>query len=96
MKAPRSDDSSQGEKRYTLAEAAAELARRECQENGHDFSVVGHRSYDDWAGTPVAVRCDRCREEWSVEQKTAWAGLAVGMPAAKKAVEVSAVPEQEA
>ncbi len=96
MQAPRSDDSSQGEKRYTLAEAAAELARRECQEDGHDFSVLWHRSYDDWAGTPMAVQCDRCGEKWSVEQKFSYTGLVAGMPDAKKAVEVSAVPEQEA
>lgn len=44
-----------GERTYTLDEAAAELARRECAAHGHSWNVV-----QDAAGCPVRVFCDNC------------------------------------
>lgn len=59
------------EQRFTLDEARAELARQECREQGHTWSVVESRTFADPAGTPVAVVCDRCRESHSVEARHA-------------------------
>jgi hypothetical protein len=49
-----SADSAGGDaRRYTLAEARAELARRECAAYGHDIEIV---SVD---GRPVSLVCGR-------------------------------------
>lgn len=51
---------------YTLEEAAAELARQECEKDGHDYSVISTRSLDELAGHPLNVKCDRCGFYWQV------------------------------
>ena len=47
--------------RYTLAEAAAELRRRECR-SGHSFDVTEVRNAAEGARA-IHLRCDRC--SWS-------------------------------
>lgn len=63
------------EKTYTLDEARTELALQQCREFGHDWSVVAPRTFADPCGTPIEVRCDRCRQFYKVE--------AVAQPAAE-------------
>jgi hypothetical protein len=42
---------------YTLAEAARELARRECRARGHDFTFMERRLMDE---APTGIVCIRC------------------------------------
>jgi hypothetical protein len=55
----------EGEPKYTLDEARAEIARQECEMAGHLFDVLtsfGH-------GNPTEVVCARCGRSWHVEEK---------------------------
>ncbi|OLT24368.1 hypothetical protein BJF79_13580 [Actinomadura sp. CNU-125] len=55
------------EPRYTLDEAATELARRECFTDGHDFTVTSTGVQLAGGGDePVSVHCDRCHHIWTV------------------------------
>lgn len=45
-----------GETLYTLTEARAEIARRECALHGHDFNIICVTGSLD----PVALVCERC------------------------------------
>jgi hypothetical protein len=57
------------EPRYTLAEAKAELSKRECSQLGHDLVVwereptLGRRDFP-----PLGVQCVRCEQIWRVEE----------------------------
>lgn len=46
---------------FTLAEAARELARRECSMHGHDWSVL-----ETLGRGPYAITCAQCGESWLV------------------------------
>jgi hypothetical protein len=48
-----------GEQRYTLDEARAELARRECEQLGHDWSMIAVRCTGEAGEAPVAITCER-------------------------------------
>lgn len=48
--------------RYTLHEAALELAKRECLMHGHDWRIIEKK-----AGVPVALICERCGKSVSVQ-----------------------------
>ncbi|WP_433357777.1 hypothetical protein ACQP25_44365 (plasmid) [Microtetraspora malaysiensis] len=51
-----------GPKLYTLEEARAEMARRECTAHGHDFEhIIDTRTAD-----PVRLFCPRCKTTWTV------------------------------
>jgi hypothetical protein len=52
---------SESTKTYTLSEATAELARRECAAHGHDFDIIS-----TGAGEPIKLRCGRCGRSWGV------------------------------
>ncbi len=54
------------EQRYTLDEARTELARQECAADGHNYDVISSRSFENPAGTPVDVRCARCKTHWPI------------------------------
>ncbi|MBP2703511.1 hypothetical protein JOL79_06825 [Microbispora sp. RL4-1S] len=47
------------EPRYTLDEAAAELARRECEQRGHDWTMHAVRTMDSPGEVPIAIGCER-------------------------------------
>jgi hypothetical protein len=50
--------------RYTLAEAAAELVRRECLYWGHCYHVSEYsQGGERW---PIVVQCMRCGADWKV------------------------------
>ena len=50
------------ERKYTLAEAERELARRECSMIGHSLTeIIAAGSAD-----PVRVVCSRCAMSWKV------------------------------
>ena len=51
---------------YTLAEARAEIARRECRNEGHDFDVVTSVTLADLSGEPIGIQCRRCSKSWKV------------------------------
>lgn len=55
------------EQLFTLDEARKELALQQCREFGHNWSVVAPRTYADPCGTPIEVRCERCRQFHKVE-----------------------------
>lgn len=46
------------EQRYTLAEAATEMERRDCAAGGHGVEAI-IRDGSSWAGVPVRAYC-RC------------------------------------
>lgn len=50
------------EKQYTLAEAQAELARRECVRIGHTWSVISTLL------RPVRIVCDTCGKTYRIEE----------------------------
>ena len=54
-------------KMFTLDEAKVELARRECRESGHTWSVIEDRTFADPAGEPTHVVCSRCGASRRVE-----------------------------
>lgn len=54
------------EPRYTLSEAQAELARRDCDTYEHMYDVISDRTMDNPAGRPLSVRCHRCGKHWTV------------------------------
>jgi hypothetical protein len=47
--------------RYTLEEAARELARRECGGHGHDFEMIVV-----FGGEPTGIICARCGRSWRI------------------------------
>lgn len=50
------------ERLYTLVEASTELARRECQNHGHDWEFLSV-----WGSSlPMAIVCARCGRKASV------------------------------
>lgn len=49
------------EQTYTLNEAQAELARRECAAHGHSFQII-----QTGEGEPIKLWCDRCGRSWKV------------------------------
>jgi hypothetical protein len=53
------------EKRYTLAEARREIARRECVGRGHDTKVI----CNGLSTEPIRIVCGRCGDSWAVQPK---------------------------
>ncbi|PRX91964.1 hypothetical protein CLV72_11237 [Allonocardiopsis opalescens] len=50
--------------KYTLREARQELARRECNANGHDFTPITPAYSPD----PVRFVCGNCGRSWQVTE----------------------------
>jgi hypothetical protein len=50
---------------YSLDDARAELLRRECAAEGHDYEVIAVRTLGN-AGHPIDVRCTRCGQHWPI------------------------------
>lgn len=48
------------DRRYTLDEARAELARRQCEIEGHDLEIV-LTAYE-----PTGAVCSRCAASWKI------------------------------
>ena len=51
-----------GERLYTLAEAALENKRQECARFGHDYNTIVAIGYN----RPHLIICHRCGESWNV------------------------------
>jgi hypothetical protein len=52
---------------YTLAEAKLELARKECEQYGHDYEVVVLIGQN----APRHVLCRRCGRSWGIQEAVA-------------------------
>ena len=57
------DYAAEQQKRYTLEEAKAEIARRQCAQEGHYYNVLTTHG----TNAPVSVICDRCGQSWGIE-----------------------------
>jgi len=56
------DHEQEQERLFTLSEAQAELALRECRQEGHDFQTI--KVFGD--SSPVQLSCVKCGSTWSV------------------------------
>jgi hypothetical protein len=52
------------EPKYTLAKARAEIAKQECEMEGHLFEVLVFAGH----GEPNKVVCARCGRSWRIEE----------------------------
>lgn len=50
---------------YTLAEAQAVLARRECNRYGHEYAHIS-----EFGGALIRIICDRCGKAWTAAEVT--------------------------
>lgn len=54
---------------YTLAEAKAFLARKECATWGHDYEHMLDQTYPRDCSKLLAVGCGRCGQTWNVTMR---------------------------